>query len=86
VGDLEVAWTYRHGDVESGGFGPLKTLYGSSGESTPLVVDGRLLYSTPLSRVIALDPLTGRELWTFDPEIDPDDGFSNMMISRGVAY
>jgi quinoprotein glucose dehydrogenase len=26
--------------------------------------------STPFNRVVALDPETGREKWTFDPQID----------------
>ncbi|MBM5812944.1 MAG: hypothetical protein FJ191_13445 [Gammaproteobacteria bacterium] len=31
-------------------------------EATPIVADGRLLVSTPLNRIVALDPATGQEL------------------------
>ncbi len=61
VGDLEVAWTYRHGDQTSGGFLPDKVNRGTAFESTPIVVDGRLIFTTPFNRVIALDlPGLGR--------------------------
>ncbi len=86
VDRLEEIWRYRHGDVDSGGFGPGRLFSATSGESTPIVVDGRLFYTTPFSRVIALDPATGRELWTFDPEIDRGVRSANMFINRGVAY
>jgi quinoprotein glucose dehydrogenase len=36
--------------------------------------------------VIALDPETGRELWTFDPELARGGIYANMWINRGVAY
>ena len=49
-------------------------------ESTPLMVDGTLYLSTPFDRVIALDPETGSERWTFDPAVEPKIG-----TSRGVA-
>jgi quinoprotein glucose dehydrogenase len=69
VAQLQVAWTYRHGDFWKGSF-PLEVNRGSAFESTPIVVDGRLFFTTPRNRVIALDPETGHELWTFDPELE----------------
>ena len=86
VDRLEIAWTYRHGDVRKGGMMPDKTFKGSSFEATPLVVEGRLIFSTPFNRVIALHPETGEELWIFDPQIDKGRRFANAMISRGVSY
>ena len=86
VASLRIVWTYRHGDVSDGGWLPDHVNKGTAGESTPLMVDGRLLITTPFNRVIALDPETGRELWTFDPHIDRTRRFANMMINRGVAY
>jgi quinoprotein glucose dehydrogenase len=82
---LRVAWTYRHGDFWEGSF-PLPINRGSSFESTPIVVDGRLFVTTPRNRVIALDPETGRELWTFDPALERGRAYANMWINRGVAY
>jgi quinoprotein glucose dehydrogenase len=86
VGQLEVVWTYRHGDAFDGGWHPAAMQRGTAFESTPIVVDGRLYFTTPYNRVIALDPETGKELWTFDPGIDRDRLFANSVINRGVAY
>jgi quinoprotein glucose dehydrogenase len=83
VATLQVAWTYRHGDYRSGWPDLFK---GTAFQSTPIVVDGRLIFTTPYNRVIALDPETGRELWTFDPQINKGRRFGNLMINRGVAY
>jgi quinoprotein glucose dehydrogenase len=85
VTQLRVAWTYRHGDFFEGSF-PLRVNRGSAFESTPIVVDGRLFFTTPRNRVIALDPETGRELWTFDPKLERGRAYANMWINRGVAY
>jgi quinoprotein glucose dehydrogenase len=82
---LVPVWRYRHGDSFAGGF-PLRVNRGSAFESTPIVVDGRLFFTTPRNRVVALDPETGRELWTFDPRIRRGDAYANMWINRGVAY
>jgi quinoprotein glucose dehydrogenase len=85
VTHLRVAWTYRHGDFWQGGF-PLRVNRGSAFESTPIVIDGRLFFTTPRNRVIALDPETGRELWTFDPKLERGTAYANMWINRGVSY
>ena len=86
VASLRVAWTYRHGDFYDGGYLPDRINKGTAFESTPIVVDGRLIFSTPYGRVIALDPETGRELWVFDPKLDRNRRMANMYINRGVAY
>ncbi len=86
VASLRVAWTYRHGDFYDGGWLPPKENRGTAMETTPIVVEGRLLFTTPSNRVIALDPETGRELWKFDPRIDTARIFANMIINRGVAW
>src|SRR2546430_7334705 len=39
-------------------------------EATPIFVDGTLYLSTPFNRIIALDPSTGGERWTYDPQVD----------------
>jgi quinoprotein glucose dehydrogenase len=63
VARLEVAWSYRLGDViESGD--PLGV---TSFQATPILVDGVLYFPTPLNRVIALDPATGRRALALRP-------------------
>ena len=34
-------------------------------EVTPLVIRGIMYISTPYSRVVAIDPITGKELWSY---------------------
>ena len=78
---LEIAWTYHTGDVDDGRAERASTAF----EATPVMVDGVLYFSTPSSRVVALDAETGRELWTFDPRIDRRKRVHGMITSRGVA-
>ena len=78
VGRLRVAWTYRTGDTT--GTASSHVAF----EATPIVVDGTLYLSTPFGRVIALDPETGAERWTYDPNIDRSRPFA-VAVSRGVS-
>ncbi len=81
VAGLEVAWVHHHGDV-SDGTGEWKAT--SAFEVTPILADGRLFYCTPMNRVIALDPASGEELWSFDPGLDPSGRYANQLVCRGV--
>ena len=93
VGTLTLAWQVSTKDLEhkmkdeGPREGCAKCHTGSTKfEATPVVVDGVLYVSTPLNRVVALEPTTGRQLWRFDPKlalnIDRNEGF----VSRGVAF
>lgn len=66
VGKLAVAWTYRTGEMNQ----RYVTHRDPQFEATPLVVDGTMYLSTPFGRVMALDPTTGHERWTFDPHLN----------------
>ena len=81
---LEQAWVYRYGagDYFDGRF-PFNR--GTSSETTPILVGDRLIFTTPTNRVIALDPESGKELWTFDPGLDRHAWYANMWTNRGVA-
>jgi quinohemoprotein ethanol dehydrogenase len=57
VASLGFAWDY--------GLGTRRGL-----EATPLMIGGVLYAVSNFGRVYALDAVTGRELWTYDPEID----------------
>jgi quinoprotein glucose dehydrogenase len=81
VGRLRVAWTYHTGDVSDGSTNPTRSAF----EGTPLVIDGVMYLTTPFCRLIALDPETGRELWSFDPKINRNRTH-NLWISRGAAF
>jgi quinoprotein glucose dehydrogenase len=81
VGELEVAWTYRSGELGAG-FAKRDSL---AFEATPIHILNTLYLSTPTNIVIALDAATGRERWRFDPRIDRAVRYREA-TSRGVSY
>lgn len=84
VGDLDVAWIFRSGDVDT----YANAMENTSTQSTPILLPEAaghsLVFCTPFNRVIALDPTTGIQRWDFDPQIDlrGDRAFR----CRGVSY
>lgn len=80
VNSLKIAWTYRTGDAYAPKDGSKPTQF----EATPLYVDGTLYLGTPLGRIIALDPTTGKERWSYDPHVNKDAGFGDN-ANRGVS-
>lgn len=81
VGGLRVAWIYSTGDQSDGKIEPTRSAF----EATPLKVGDRLYATTAFNRLVALDAATGKELWTFDPQLDRKRTYS-LYISRGVAH
>ena len=81
VSRLEVAWTYRTGDLGEGFRSADKLTF----EATPILADGRLYLSTPFNHGIALHPASGREIWRFETQLDPAMNFS-AVASRGVSW
>jgi quinoprotein glucose dehydrogenase len=79
VKTLRVAWTFRTGDINAPKGGKPTQF-----EATPLYVDGTLYVGTPLGRVIALDPVTGKERWAYDPHVDKGEGWGDN-ANRGVS-
>jgi quinoprotein glucose dehydrogenase len=80
VSKLKVAWTFHTGDIADGTKGPR-----SGFETTPLYVDSQLYLTTPFNRVIALDPVTGKQVWAYDPLVDRGLGYGDGLINRGLA-
>jgi quinoprotein glucose dehydrogenase len=74
VGDLEIAWVFRSGDVS--------TVF----QSTPIVAAGQLILCTPHNQVVALDPLTGGERWRHDPAVERHDSYANEGNCRSVSH
>jgi quinoprotein glucose dehydrogenase len=79
VSSLRVAWTFRTGDAYQPRNGRPTAF-----EATPLHVDGTLYLSTPVGRVFALDPMTGKQRWVFDAKVPRDAGYGDF-ASRGVS-
>jgi quinoprotein glucose dehydrogenase len=81
VSRLAVAWTFHVRDVSDGSADRKRSGF----ESTPIVVDGTLYVTTGYNRVIALDPTTGTQRWTFDPLVDDTGDYGDGLVNRGVA-
>jgi quinoprotein glucose dehydrogenase len=83
VGRLGVAWEWQVGEDTLPAFGTRPGNF----QNTPLMIDGVLYVSTPYNRVVALDPETGRERWSFDPKPYEDGQPPNGtgFVHRGVA-
>jgi quinoprotein glucose dehydrogenase len=82
VSRLGVAWTYRTGELKS--YEGTSALEKAAFEATPILVGRTLYVSTPSDRVIAVDAMTGKEKWVYDPKVDLHNDFSEIS-SRGVA-
>lgn len=56
-------------------------------QATPVVVDGTMYFTGNWGRVYALDAASGRQLWTFMPEVDGQYGRYACcdVVSRGLA-
>ena len=80
VKDLQVAWTFRTGEMKT---------ENDSGETTnqvtPIKIGNNMFMCTTHQRLIALDPATGKEKWSFDPKLKADNTFQHLTC-RGVSY
>ena len=80
VARLQVAWTYRTGELGAGFARAGKLTF----EATPVLAFGLLYLETATNVVSALDPASGRARWRFDPHIDRTRHYSEAS-SRGVS-
>ena len=78
VTKLVVAWAYHTGEPA------FDLARQPSLQVTPIVVDNVMYISTPLGKVMALDPSTGRELWRYDARVNPKGGYGDFP-NRGVS-
>ena len=69
---LQVAWSYHTGDIRDNR---------SQIQCNPIIIDNILYGTSPKIKLFALDAVTGRLLWEFDPDLD----FAPHP-NRGVTY
>ena len=81
VDRLEIAWTYRTGELGVGFVRADKLSF----EATPILIDDTLYLSTPTDIVIALDAATGKHRWRHDPKIPRHLHYAEA-TSRGVSW
>jgi quinoprotein glucose dehydrogenase len=77
---LTVAWIYRTGELGAGSAQARRLTF----EATPVLAFGRLYLETGTNIVIALDPVSGRELWRYDPRVDRARRYAEF-TARGVS-
>ncbi len=85
VKNLQVAWRWSSPDNEIVKANPASRP--GAYQDTPLMINGVLYTETSLGVFVAIDPVSGRTLWQYDPEIwklgrPPNLGFTH----RGMAY
>ncbi|HTQ66815.1 MAG TPA: PQQ-binding-like beta-propeller repeat protein [Puia sp.] len=84
VTQLKVAWEYHTGDGDTASHSQI--------QCNPIMVDGFVYGTTPKMKLFAVDALTGKEKWTFNPFASFDTArsfkvsFFIMNNCRGVAY
>ncbi|MFT7654453.1 MAG: quinoprotein glucose dehydrogenase [Candidatus Azotimanducaceae bacterium] len=82
---LEQAWVHNSGDFRDAGPTPDGGYMGSSAfQVTPILVDEALYYCTPFNRVFALNARTGKEIWSYDPQVDINNNWV-LPNCRGVS-
>jgi glucose dehydrogenase len=88
VKDLKVAWTWDVNEQPIAASDGQKPARPGQFQATPLAINDTLIFSTPYNRVIAMEAMTGKEYWAFDPEPwkgygQPSNGTG--LVHRGVA-
>ncbi len=83
VSRLQVAWEWKTGEKALPAHGTRPGNF----QTTPLMIDNVLYFSTPYNRVVALNAETGTEVWSFDPKAYEDGQPPNGtgFVHRGVA-
>ena len=82
VGELEKVWEVHTGDVADGS-GELPATVWSA---TPVFANDTLYIGTPFYRILALDPGSGEEKWSFDTQSSLEALTQPALKNRGVAY
>jgi len=82
VGQLELAWSFRTGELGQGFDRAHEAL---TFEATPLLIGDTLYLNTATGKVFALDAARGTERWHFDAQVDRGRDYSEM-ATRGVSY
>jgi len=82
VGQLEKVWEVHTGDVSDGSGERPATVW----SATPIFANDTLYIGTPFYRILALDPATGEQKWSFDTQSKLEAMTQPALKNRGVAY
>jgi quinoprotein glucose dehydrogenase len=83
VANLKQAWIWKTGEAELKEYGSRPGMF----ENTPVMMDGVLYATSPYNKVVAINPETGAELWSYDPKsyVDGQPPNGTGYIHRGIA-
>ncbi|MCZ4261135.1 pyrroloquinoline quinone-dependent dehydrogenase [Limimaricola sp. G21655-S1] len=79
---LEPVWEVETGDVSDGSGDLPQTVW----SATPVYANETLYVGTPFYRILALDPATGEELWSYDSQARLEALTQPALKNRGVTY
>jgi quinoprotein glucose dehydrogenase len=89
VQQLTEAWEFSQGDFSDGSNGQAayenEKSKKTSFQVTPLFIENKLIYCTPFNRVIALDPGSGKKIWSYDDALYKGKS-AYTKACRGVSY
>ena len=82
VSNLEIAWVYQAGELDAieKGEQPFNPW-----QATPILVADTLIACSPTGRILALDPASGQEKWSFDPKVSFSSFGHTFVKCRGVS-
>ena len=75
VATLERAWTFNTDE---------DTATSNTFQTTPIEIDGDLIFCSPSNRVFSLDGDTGEQNWAYDPKVERDK--VPFFVCRGLAH
>lgn len=81
---LRQAWAWKTGEKPLPEYDTRPGMF----ENTPLVIGNVMYLSTPYNKVVALNPETGAEIWSYDPKsyVDGQPANGTGYVHRGVAW
>ncbi|WP_282025913.1 pyrroloquinoline quinone-dependent dehydrogenase [Limimaricola cinnabarinus] len=79
---LEPVWEIETGDVSDGSGELPQTVW----SATPVYANETLYLGTPFYRILALDPATGEERWSYDSQARLEALTQPALKNRGVTY
>ncbi len=80
VANLELAWEYKTGDLPKELASALVSF-----QDQPSLIEGNLVVCSVSRRIIALDPKSGEERWSYDPKDPLIEKKIGMRKCRGIA-
>ena len=82
VHSLKPVWIFRTGELET--YKGTSAIEKAAFEATPILIGKTLYFSTPSSRIFALDATTGKQKWMYDAQVNLKNYYSEI-ASRGVS-